>query len=458
MTCIPRHAVRFGVVLSIAVALLTFVLRSANAQQIPPQRLSLGDAARLASQQSALVQAAQQRVTEAQARVSQARATLLPDFSGSASATNHSLNTATFGISFPSPPGQPPLFNPRGQVIRGIHITDLRARASENVFDAGALQRVRGAQIGVRAADADVANLAEQAATQASVAYLRAVRADAEVAARLADSTLAADLVQIARDQLTAGVGVALDVTRAQAQLASVRAQLISARNERDRTRLDVLRALNLPLDAPLQLTDSLAALATDTIAPDERVAIARALNVRPDLRAAEQQVAAARQQVNAVRAERLPTMSVFGDEGQIGMNPSTLLPTYDIGVQLSVPIFDGFRRESRAQEQEAIAREAEIRRRDLQQQASAEVRTAILNLSSARQQVDAARERLRLAEQEVAQARDRFRAGVAGNADVITASLSLNDARNLEIDALTNYQSARVAFAHAGGSVTDLR
>ena len=51
------------------------------------------------------------------------------------------------------------------------------------------------------------------------------------------------------------------------------------------------------------------------------------------------------------------------------------------------------------------------------------DVRGALLDLASAREQVDAARERQRLAEQEVQQARDRFRAGVAGNADVITAS-----------------------------------
>jgi outer membrane protein len=70
---------------------------------------------------------------------------------------------------------------------------------------------------------------------------------------------------------------------------------------------------------------------------------------------------------------------------------------------------------------------------------------------------VAATRERLRLAEQELAQARDRFRAGVAGNADIISASLALNTSRNLVIDALTAYQNARVSFARATGSVTEL-
>src|SRR5260221_14731893 len=79
------------------------------------------------------------------------------------------------------------------------------------------------------------------------------------------------------------------------------------------------------------------------------------------------------------------------------------------------------------------------------------------LNLRSSSEAVGAARERLALAEQEVAQARERFQAGVSGNADVITASLTLNTARTQLVDALTSYQSARVALARAQGSISTL-
>ncbi|NCW45972.1 MAG: hypothetical protein EBV77_11020, partial [Gemmatimonadaceae bacterium] len=78
-------------------------------------------------------------------------------------------------------------------------------------------------------------------------------------------------------------------------------------------------------------------------------------------------------------------------------------------------------------------------------------------DLSTAAEQVNAVRERLQLAEQEVAQAQERFRAGVAGNADVIAALLSLNQARTLRNDALASYQAARVALAKATGTVRSL-
>ena len=57
-----------------------------------------------------------------------------------------------------------------------------------------------------------------------------------------------------------------------------------------------------------------------------------------------------------------------------------------------------------------------------------------------------------------MSQARERFRAGVAGNADVVTAALTLNTARSQYVDVLTALQQARVSLARAEGAVTQLR
>jgi len=126
--------------------------------------------------------------------------------------------------------------------------------------------------------------------------------------------------------------------------------------------------------------------------------------------------------------------------------------------VQLNWSVFAGGRREGQTQEQEAVARDIELRRRDLRQQVAVDVRGAFLDIASAREQVDAARDRQSLAEQEVAQARDRFTAGVAGNADVVTALATLNAARTGLIDALAAYQIALVSLARAEGTVSQLR
>jgi outer membrane protein TolC len=160
---------------------------------------------------------------------------------------------------------------------------------------------------------------------------------------------------------------------------------------------------------------------------------------------------------VSAVQAERLPTFGVYADYGANGKTFNHLLGTYQYGLQVSLPVFDGFRRGARVDETRAQAEEVDVRRRDLQAQTAVEVRSALLDLRGTREQLAASRERLQLAELEVAQARDRFRAGVAGNADVITASQGLTGARTAYVDALSAYQSARVALARAEGAVTQL-
>jgi len=160
---------------------------------------------------------------------------------------------------------------------------------------------------------------------------------------------------------------------------------------------------------------------------------------------------------VDAVRAERLPTVGVFVDDGQTGLSYAQLLNTYTWGVQLSLPLFDGFRRESRTAEQSATARELDVHRRDLREQVALEVRTAALDVATTAEQVAASRERLRLGEQEVTQARERFEAGASGSADIVTALLALTTARTQLVDALTAQQAARVTLAYAGGTITDL-
>jgi len=212
---------------------------------------------------------------------------------------------------------------------------------------------------------------------------------------------------------------------------------------------------MGLPL-VTLVLVDSLGALPAAPRTTEE-TALSEALHARADLRSVSLQAQAARQQAAAIRSERLPMIGVFADQGQAYRLGRSSLPTYEWGVQLSLPVFDGFRREGRTEEQLSVAQDFEMRERDLRIQVEADVRIALLNLTSTAEAAAAARERLQLAEQEVSQARERFQAGVAGNADVITASLTLNVARTQYVDAQTSYQAARVALARARGSLTTI-
>jgi outer membrane protein len=428
------------------------------AAPLPAQTLTMGDAARLAARQHGTVDMARARVSQAQARATQRRGALLPDLAAGVQQAERTLNSATFGFAFANPVTGQPLLRPDGELLGPIPTVDLRYRVQTPLLDLGRYQGWRAAQAFTEAAGVEVDAQAEAAAALAALTYVRAARAEAQLAARRADSSLATDLVRIARDQLQAGVGIALDVTRAESQLANVRAQIIGARADRDRTLLELRRATGLAPDAVVTLADSLAALPILSTAPGDREALDAALETRPDMRALRAQERAQAQAARAIRWERTPQLSAMADHGLLGRNAERLLPTYTWGVQLSLGLFDGFRREARLEEQVALARETEARLRDLRAQGSLEVRAALLDLTAAAEQIEAAGERLRLAEQEVAQAQERFRAGVAGNADVIIALLSLNQARTLRNDALATYHGARVTHARAMGRAREIR
>ncbi len=438
--------------------LLVILLAPALRAQVAPKwyRVSMGEAARMAATQNAAVDVSRARVDQAAARALQRRGALFPDLAAAVIQSKHTLNTATFGFSFANPATGAPMMRPDGELLGPIPTVDLRYRVQAPLLDPGKWGSWRAAQAATAAADAEARAQAEGVAAAAAAVYVRAAWAEAQLEARRADSALAGELLRIARDQLQAGVGIALDVTRAESQLASVRAQIIMARNERDHMLLELRRVIGVESNAQLTLTDSLGGLPFFQTVPSLG-AVSLTLENRPDIRALEAQEFAQQQSARAIRWERSPQLGLTVDHGIIGRNLERLLPTYSWGLQLSVGVFDGFRRDARLQEQTAMARETDARLRDLRAQGSLEIQAALLDLSGAIEQVDAVRERLRLSEQEVSQAQDRFRAGVAGNADVIAAMLSLNQARTLRNDALAAYQSARVALARAMGEVQEL-
>ncbi|HEX4627223.1 MAG TPA: TolC family protein, partial [Gemmatimonadales bacterium] len=330
-----------------------------------PLRLSLADAVRLASGEAPVVAVAALRTDEADARVGQARAALLPSLSLGGFWLNRSFNSRSIGISFP---GVPELIGP-------FNNYDARVSASQTLFDWSSVARVRAAGAQADGSRAEQGVTVEGSATTAALAYLRAVRAQAAVAARQADSSVAADLVTLAQAQKAAGVSAAIDVTRARAQLVSAEGLLIVARNQLDRGRIDVTRALGLDPATPLALTDTLAATLGVAAVPATRDSgVALALANRPDLRSELARGAAARQTRSAIRAERLPRLELAGDYGSNGPTAPHAIATRDLTLQVSLPILDGFRREARASEQDAVIRESQVREADLRHQIAADV------------------------------------------------------------------------------------
>jgi len=410
-----------------------------------PVRLSFSDAVRRAAGEAPTVALATLRTDEADAQVQQARSALLPSLSLGGGWFNRSFSSASIGFSSASLP-IPPLIGP-------FNNYDARVTVTQTLFDWSSVMRVRAANAQADGSRAERGVTVEAAAQAAAVAYLRAARAQTVVAARQADSSIAAELVTLAEAQKAAGVSAAIDVTRARTQLVRAEGLLIVARNERDRSRIVLARTLGIDPATPLELADTLAGTLGAADLPAGRDAVLTvALAGRPDLGAELARATAARRTGTAIRAERLPRVGVEADYGLNGMTVPSALSTRQVALEVTIPILDGFRREARLSEQDAVVRESEVRERDLRQQITADVDAALLDLRSAEAQQLIAADQLRLAEDELSQSRQRFKAGVAGNIEVIDAQSNLIRARDTDIDARFAAASARVALAGAAG------
>jgi outer membrane protein len=417
-----------------------------------PVRLSFADAIRQATGATQapppLVELAGLRADESRARVTQARSGLLPSVSLGGSWSNRTLNPQALGFSFP---GVPNLIGP-------FDVVDGRVQLQQTLFDFSNLKRVSAAKSQVTASVAEGSATAEASAQTVAVAYARATRAQAVVAARRADSALAAELVRLALAQQQAGVSASIDVTRARVQLSESNGRLILAESQLERARIDLARALGLDTSTPIELADTLSpALGAAAVPTDREAAVAQAVTARPDLAAEVARGNAARTAASAISAERLPRLGVSADYGLSGNQWTDAISTRGIMVQVTWPILDGLRREGRLAEQKAVVEQSNVRARDLRQQVGADVDGALLDLRSAAAQQMISGERLRLANEEVSQARQRFEAGVAGNIEVINAQESLVRAREADIDARFAALVAKIALARSVGSAHTL-
>jgi outer membrane protein len=433
---------------------------SLAAQEIPgaakisrgqPTTLSYEQAVRLAIENNLATLRAHERRNEARGQQEQARAPLLPNVSGVAYQANLTMNLVALGF-------QPGTFPGISQTFLGpFKNFDARLLLRQTVFDLSAIRNYQSGKAGVRVAELSEALAREEVASRTGLSYLETLRADRAVVAAQANVELAQALLQLARDQRNAGVATGVDVIRAQTRLAEQQTGLAQAQTDSEQARLNLQRLIGLPLGSAMTLTDQLR-FVEDPL-PSVDTAVAQAAQDRREIQVAEEENRVSQLEVQSARAEHLPSLEVVGDYGSSGITPGSFdLPTRRVALQLNVPIFNGGLTQGRVTAAASRQRQAELSLANIRGQVEEDVRLALTTLRTAAVQVRAADESVTLAQRELEMARDRFRAGVADNLEVITAQTSLANARVSQVTALAQHNAARLNLAAALGRAETFR
>ena len=158
------------------------------------------------------------------------------------------------------------------------------------------------------------------------------------------------------------------------------------------------------------------------------------------------------RETQRAATAEYYPTFDIEGDYGDIGVNPANSNGTFHVGGTITVPVFQGGKVHADTLQAEATLRQTKARLEDLRGQIDNDVRSALLDLNAASDQVTVALSNVDLAEQTLVQAQDRFSAGVTDNLEVVQAQESVASAHENLISSLYARNLAKVEFARSVG------
>jgi outer membrane protein TolC len=369
-----------------------------------------------------------------------AMSALLPQINGGAAENVEQFSASTLGIKLPQVPS----------VIGPFSFSTAQVSASQSLFNFESIQLFRAARTNEQAAQLTYSDTLDVITLIVGSAYLEVIQANSRIEAEEAQVKNAQALYDQAADQLQSGTSTKIDVTRSGVQLHTEQYNLSIVRNNFAIAKLNLSRAIGLPLGQAFDLTDHLpyADITPQTVED----ALNTAYKTRSDFRAALSSVKSAQQQLSATRGERYPVLAVNGDFGVQGPNPGNLHSAFTFQAGLNVPIFTSGRIKGDITEAEASLHQRKAEAENLRGQIDYDVRTAFLNLQAAQQQVTVAKENVDLATENLSRSQERFGAGVTDSVEVVQAQQALASANDQYISSLYNHNLSKLQLARALG------
>ncbi|MGA2574857.1 MAG: TolC family protein [Bryobacteraceae bacterium] len=409
-------------------------------------KLSLRDAVSRGLEYNLGTEGLTQAMRQARGQARVARSSLLPNLNGYLRESVEQENLTALGLRFH--------FNFPGisipTIVGPFNYYDLRATLTQTVADLTALNNYRSAQELVKANEAALRDARDLVVLAAGGAYLQVQAAEARVRSAQAQIDTAQALFKQTQDRRAVGLNPQIDVNRSQVQLQTEQQRLMSLENDVAKQKINLARVVGLPVNDNYEITDDI----PYSPAPDLTVeqALKQAFENRADLQSAEAQVRAAERARSAAHWEHLPSLALSADYGAIGINPAQSHGTFTVVGTLRIPIWQGGRTEGETQEADAALGQRRAEREDVRGRIEADVRDAFLDLKTAANQLDVARNNQKVARETLTLTRQRFEAGITDSVEVTQAQESVVSADLDYITSVFAHNLSKVALARAIG------
>jgi outer membrane protein TolC/ABC-type transporter Mla MlaB component len=367
---------------------------------------------------------------------------LLPQVSAGASENVEQVNLATFGLNGLKT-GIPTVVGP-------FSYSSVDASVSQTLFSYESIQRFRAARTAEQAAQLSYQDILDVVTLTVGNAYLRIIEADSRIKAQEAQVQNARALYDRAVDQVQAGTAPRIDATRTEVQLHTEEYNLSIARNNFAVAKLALGRAIGLPLGQEFELADTLPYSDITPVSVDDALQIAS--KSRSDFRSALDSQKAAAQTLSAAKGERYPTVGVNGSYGDIGPTFGNSHGDFTFQAGIRVPLFTGGRIKGDITQAQAELRQRKAEAENIRGQIDQDIRTALLNLNAAKEQVEVAKQNVELSNESLARSKDRFTSGVTDSVEVVQAEQALASANDQYITSLYDHNFAKLSLARALG------
>jgi outer membrane protein len=431
--------------------------------------LTLDRAIEVALTQSRDVEDAQLTLRTARQQVREAWGTVYPQLDLSAMYTRNLTVPGTFlPRIFVDPDAGP---DELVQVRFGSDNTwSFQLRAEQPLFQASAFIGV-GAASRYEALQSEVLRGRSQAVvTRVRLAYYDALLA--QEAVRLTDNTVRRirQTLDEMRKMERAGVASNYEVLRLEVELANVEPALRRAQNGARAARRALAVELGLPELDGVELDGSLAALevdaldAAESVAGDWRFAVEAAKQQRTELRQLELTESLRHAEMRAEQSEYLPRISLFGtysinaqqSGGPVFFGSTGAERAYgrQVGVQVTMPLFNGFKRPARVAQRRYAVEQIRTQRELVEDQVENQVRTVVEQLEEARERARAQRLGVSQAQRGFQIATVQFREGLGSALELTDAEVALRQSEFNYAEAVYDYLVARARLEDAMGNV----